>query len=127
MRCALHLLRLVDLARLQARQQLVGRNIDQHDFIGFIEYGIRQGFRDADTGDPADHIVQAFQVLHVDGGEYIDAGIQQFLYVLPALRMTRAGRIRMRQFIDQDQFGMAFQRGIDVELGDRLAAIVDGL
>ena len=44
-------------------------------------------------------------MLHIQGRQYIDARRQQFLDVLPALRMARPLDIRVREFIDQDQGG----------------------
>ena len=41
------------------------------------------------AGDAADHVVQAFEVLDVEGGPDVDAGGEQLFHVLPALRMPR--------------------------------------
>ena len=41
---ALGLLRLVDLAGLEPRQQFVGRHVDQHHFVGLVEHGVGHGF-----------------------------------------------------------------------------------
>ncbi len=125
LRRTLGLLRLIHLAGPEPRQQFIGRKIDQHHFIGFIEHGIGQGFRDADPGDAADHIVQAFQMLHIDRRIHIDAGVQQFVDILPALRMARTGRIRMREFIHQDQRRLQRQRRIQIEFLDNLVPILD--
>ena len=63
-------------------------------------------------------------MLDVERCEYIDAGIQQFFDILPALRMTGTGRIGMRQFIHQDQRWLALQGRIQVELRQLLVAIL---
>ena len=126
-RGAFGLLFLVDLAAFQARQQFVGGDIDQYHFIGQVKYRVRHGFGNPDAGDAADHIVEAFQVLDVHRREDVDAGVQQFFDVLPALRMARTGGIRMGQFIHQNQRRRPLQRAIEVEFADRLAAVLDRL
>ncbi len=54
-------------------------------------------------------------MLNVDGGEHVDAGIQQLFNILPAFGMARAGRVAVRQFVHQDQRRTARQRGIEIE------------
>ena len=55
-------------------------------------------------------------MLHIHRGPDVDPGRQQFLDVLPALGMARAGHIGMRQFVHQHQGGLARKRSIEVEL-----------
>lgn len=50
---------------------------------------IGHGFPYLNSGDAADHIIQTFQMLNVDGCENINASFQQFFDILPAFRMTR--------------------------------------
>ncbi len=113
----------IDPALLEPPQQLVGRQVHQHDLVGAIEHRVGHGFPDPDAGDAADRLVQAVQVLDVDGGPDIDAGGTQLLDVLPALGVAAAQRIRMRQLVDQDQRGSARQRAVEVELLQHAAAI----
>ncbi len=65
-------------------------------------------------------------MLHVERGPDVDAGAEQFLDVLPALRMPRRRqgllRVRMRQLIDQQDRGPAAQRRVEIELVARRAA-----
>ncbi|PMQ15627.1 hypothetical protein JaAD80_14745 [Janthinobacterium sp. AD80] len=126
LRSPLGLQRLVHLALFQAAHQFVGWDIDQHHFIGPVEHRVGQGLCHAHARDPAHHVVQAFQVLHVDGGQHVDAGGQQFLDILPALRMARAGHVRMGQFIHQYQRRRATQGLVQIELEQRLAPVLDG-
>ena len=116
--CALGLYGPVDLAFVQAAQQVVGRQVDQHHFVGIVQHVVRHRFPDAHAGDAADHVVQAFQVLHVDRGVDVDAGCQQLLDVLPALGMARSGGIAVGQLVDQQHRRAAQQRGIEVEFGE---------
>jgi hypothetical protein len=78
------LLRHVDLAVAQTLKQFTRRQVDQQQFVGFLQHPVRQGFAHLHAGDAAHLIVEAFQVLDVDRGEHVDAGGEQFLNVLPA-------------------------------------------
>ena len=124
-RRALDLLGHVDLARLEALQQLVGGHVDQHDVVGLVEKRIGNGFPHPDAGDAADDVVQALQMLDVERREDIDTACEQFVDVLPALRMPRARRVGVRQLVDQDQCGMARERGIEIEFLDRCALDIE--
>ena len=118
-------LRHVDLARAQPRQQFVGRQVDQLDFVGGLEERVGQRFVDANAGDLADDIVEAFDVLDVERRVDVDAGGEQFVDVLPALRVTRAGRVGVRQFVDQNERRPARERRVEVEFLDRRALDVE--
>ena len=80
----------VDLAFLQPLQQVVGREVDQHDVIRVVEYAVGQRLADLDAGDAADDVVQAVEMLDVDRRVDVDAGGEQLLHVLVALRMARS-------------------------------------
>ena len=75
----------VDLALGQAAQQFIGGQVDEDDFIGAVEHRVGHGFPYADAGDAAHRLVQAVEVLDVDGGPDVDAGSEQVFDVLPAL------------------------------------------
>ena len=66
-------------------------------------------------------------MLHVDGGVDVDAGTQQLLHVLPALGMPRAGGVGVGELVDQDEVGLARERGVEVELLEPGAAVIDRL
>ena len=106
----------VDLAFLEALDQVVGRQIDQFDTVGAVENSIGHHLPHAHTRDLRYDIVQALDVLDVDGGVDVDAGVQQLLDVLVALWMAAARDIGVRELVDQDQAGTPPQRGVDVEL-----------
>jgi hypothetical protein len=117
--------RQVDLARGQPLDQFVGRGIDQHDLVGTVEEGVWQRLVHHDAGDAADHVVEALEMLNVERAVDVDAGCQQFLDVLPALGVARTGEVGMRQFVHQDKTGPARQGGIEIELGQASAAVID--
>ena len=99
---AFRLVRQVNLAFLEPLQEFVGRQIDQHDLVGLIEHPVGDRLPDPDAGDAADHVVEAFQMLDVDRGQNIDAGVEQFLDILPAFRMPAARGVAVREFVHQD-------------------------
>ena len=55
---------------------------------------VRHGLAHDHAGDLGHHVVQALDVLDVDGRIDVDAGVEQLLDVLPALGVARAGRVR---------------------------------
>ena len=77
----------------------------------------------------AHHVAQGFQMLHVDRGVDVDAGIEQLLDVLPALLVPRrriaAAEVGVRQLIDQQQLRLARERGIEIEFAARAVAEFD--
>jgi len=114
----------VHFAVLEALQQIVRRQVDHHHVVGVIEHMVGHGFAHADADDPADQVIQAFQVLHVEGGPDIDAGAEQLFHVLPAFGVARAGHVAMGQFIHQHHGGMAAQGGVEVEFAERELAML---
>jgi len=121
----LRLAREVDLAFLEALQEIVGRQIDQLDLVGLLEDRVGHGLAHDDAGDLGHHVVQALDVLHVDGGVDVDAGVEQLDHVLPAFGVPRARRVGVGEFVDQDDGGSAEQGAVQVELGERGAPIVE--
>jgi hypothetical protein len=122
---ALGLLRQIHLAVAHPVEQFFGGQIDQRHFVGAIEHAVGHRLPHADARDLADHVVQTLQMLHVDGGVHVDARIEQFIDVLPALRMARAGDVRMCEFVDENQLRLALERGVEIELAELAAAIRD--
>ena len=70
---ALGLLGDIDLALLQPLDQVVGREVDQFDGVGAVEHLVRHGLAHPHMRDLRDHVVEAFDVLDVDGGVDVDA------------------------------------------------------
>ena len=115
----------IDLAFGQPLEQFIGREVDQDDFIGLVEHRVWHGLAHPHLGDFQHHIVEAFEVLDVQRRPHIDAGGEQFVDVLPALRMAAARNIGVRVFIDQQQAGAALERRVQIELLHDLIAIDD--
>ena len=108
------LLRHVDLAVAQTLEQLARRQVDQQQFVGFLQHPVRQGFAHLHAGDAAHLIVEAFQVLDVDRGVHVDAGGEQFLNVLPAFFVTTAGGVGVGQFVHQHQLRLGREQTVEV-------------
>ena len=117
----------VDLALAEALEQLVGRQVHQLDLVGLLEHRVGHGLADDDAGDLRDDVVQALDVLDVERRVDVDAGVEQLVDVLPALRVARAGGVGVGQLVDQDERGPAREGGVEVELLRRGAAVLDEL
>ncbi len=63
-------------------------------------------------------------MLDVHRGIDIDTRLEQFLHILPALRVTRALHISVSQFIHQNQRRMTFECGIQIKLTQLRALIL---
>jgi hypothetical protein len=64
-------------------------------------------------------------VLDVDGGEHVDAGVKQFVDVLPAFRVAGAGDVGVGEFVDDGDLGLPGQHRLEVHLGELGAAVGD--
>ena len=65
-------------------------------------------------------------MLDVDGAVDIDAGVEQFHHVLPAPFVAAAGRVAMRELIDQRHRRLAREQCVDVEFVERACLAVGG-
>ena len=115
----------VDVAVRQPAAQRLGGHVDQLDLVGAADHGVGHRLLLGDAGDLLDDVVEALQVLDVDRGQHVDAGGEDLVDVLPALLVPRAGRVGVRQLVDDDDLGMPGEHRVDVELGQRHAAVGD--
>ena len=60
-------LRGVDLAGAQPLLQRLRRQVDEHDLVGLLEHLVGECLPDAHVGELGDRVVQAFEMLDVDG------------------------------------------------------------
>ena len=121
----LRLVRHIDLAFLQALDQIVRRQVDQLDVVGAIDDRIRHRLADPDPGDPGDDVVQAFDVLDVQRRIDIDAGAEQLLDIHVAFRMPAARRIGVGKLVDQHQLRPAGEDGVEVHLFEPVTLVLD--
>ena len=66
----------IDFAFVQALAQIIRRQIDQHHFVSGIEERVGHRLAHLNAGHAADHVVQAFQMLHVNRCENINASFK---------------------------------------------------
>ena len=66
---------------------------------------VGHGLAHRDAGDLGDDVVQALDVLDVERGVDVDAGVEQLVHVLPALVVPRAGGVGVGQLVQQEQRG----------------------
>ena len=67
-----------------------GEQVDQLHLVGAVEDAVGDRLAHAHAGDLRDDVVQALEVLDVERGVDVDAGVEQLLDVVPALRVARA-------------------------------------
>src|SRR5208282_1684573 len=94
-------------------------------FVGPIDDRIGNGFAYANTGDLSDDVVQAFDVLDIEGCVHVDAGVEQLLDVHVALGVPAAGGVRVGELIDQHQRRPALQDGVEIHLLEPVPLVLD--
>ena len=113
----------VDLPGEQALDQRLRRDVDQHDLVRDADHGIGDRLAHADAGELADLVVEALEVLDVDGREDIDPGVEHVLNILIALLVLDTRRVGVRELVDQTQLGIAIEDPRQVHLLERRVAI----
>ena len=119
------LVRDVDLALLEAAAQVFGGQVHQLDLVSLLEHRVRHRLADDDAGDPGHDIVQRLEVLDIEGGVDVDTAIEQLEHVLPALGVAALRRVGVGQLVDEQQRRVSREGGVEVELLERGAAVLD--
>ena len=115
----------VDLPVTESPDQIVGREIHQLDLRRLLQDRVGDGLARRDLGHPGDDVVQALEVLDVERRVDVDARGQELRDVLPALGVPRARRVRVGQLVDEDERGAAREGGVEIELAEHRAAVLD--
>ena len=105
----------VNLPLPQPLQQIDRLQIHQLHLVGGVEYAVRDALGNGHTGDGGHLVVEALQMLYIDGGIDVNACTQQLLHVLIAFYMAAALGVGMGKLVHQDQLGMALQRRVQIE------------
>src|SRR5260370_28700871 len=121
----LDLVRLIDLALPEPRAEFLDRDIDINDFVGALEKAVGDGFAHGDASRAQDRVVQGLEVLDVDGSHNMNPGIEQVEHILESLSVLGAGNVCMGQLVDDADFGLASNDGVDVHLFQDDAAVFD--
>ena len=115
----------VDLAVLQPLDEVVGREIDELHCVRPIEDRVRHGLADADAGNLRDDVVQAVDVLDVDGRVDVDAVVQQLFDVEIALGMAAPRRIGVGELVDEHDLRPSGDDRIEVHLLELTPFVLD--
>ena len=115
----------VDVAVGHAAPQGFGGRVDELDLVGGANPGVGHRLALCDAGDALDDVVQALEVLDVHRRDDIDARFEQLLDVLPALRVSTARGIGVRELVDERHRGMASEHSVEVHLVESRAAVLD--
>ena len=122
---ALGLLGDVDLPFLEPLDQIVRRQIDELDGVGAVEDRVRHGLAHPHMGDLRDDVVEALDVLNIDGRVDVDAAVEQFLDIEVALGMTTARRVGMGELVHQRDLGVAGDDGVEIHLLEPLPLVFE--
>ncbi len=115
----------VDVAVAHPLAERVRAHVDEFDLVGRRQDLVGDPLVDRRARDRRDRVGDRFEVLDVAGADDIDAGVEQDVDVLPALRPLRARRVRVGELVDQGDGGMPRQDRVGVHLLDDDAAILD--
>ena len=63
-----------------------------------------------------DSVVEALEMLHVDGRDHVDAGLEHLVDVLVALRVSRSRRVRVRELVDERELRRPPDQRVRIEL-----------
>ena len=107
----------------EARPQLIGGKIDQHDFVGQIEDRIGHRFLNRDTANLPNGIAAARDMLNVQRCINVDPGVQQLENVLIPFRMPRTGCVGMRELVNDRNTGMPRQNCVEIHFAQFRAAV----
>ena len=105
----------VDLSRLQPLHQLLRLDVHQLHLVGAVEHPVGDALSHRHPGDGRHRVVEALDVLHIDGGVDVDARPQQFVHVLIALLVAAAVGVGVGQFVHQHQLGAAGDGRVQIE------------
>lgn len=117
--------RLVYVAVGHPAAQCLWRHVDQFELVGPADDLVGHGLALSHTGYRLDDVTERLQVLDVDRGHHVDAGLEEFFDVLPAFGVAGARHIGVCQFVHQGDGGGALQDRVDVHLGEDGGAVLD--
>ena len=101
-----------------ARDAIFRRRVHQFDLIGGADEGLRHRILNRLAADRLDLRLPLLHVLQIDRSHHRNAGSEQILDILPALRVLAAGRIAVSQAVDQADLRVPAQHGFDVDRVD---------
>jgi len=102
----------------KAGKELVGRNVDQVDFIGTLEDRIRNRLPDDRSRNLRDGVGPALEVLDIERRVHVDPAVKKLLDIPVTFRMPGPRGICMSEFVDEDKFRLAGEYRIQIHLLD---------
>ena len=115
----------VDVAVGHAAADRLRCHVDQLDLVGAAHDDVRDRLALDRAGDLVDDVVERLEVLDVDGGDHVDAGVEHLLDVLPALLVLGPRDVGVRVLVDEGHVRSASQYGSEIHLQQRRAAVLD--
>ena len=106
----------IDVAVDHAALQRVGRHVDELDLVRQVQEPVGHGFLLPHAGDLRDHVVQAREVLGVQGGDHGDPLGEDVEHVLPPLGPSTPRDVRVGELVDQDPLGTPRDYRLDIHL-----------
>jgi hypothetical protein len=96
--------------------QRLRAHVDQLDLVGGADHVVGDGLALPDPRDLLGDVVERLEVLDVDGGDHLDAGLEQDLDVLPPLLVRAARDVGVGELVDQHDVGASLEDRLDVHL-----------
>src|SRR5580698_2590871 len=90
----------INLSVLEARLKIFGRQVDVDDLIRFGQDRIWNPLADFDADERFNRVVQAFEMLNVQGRKNVDSRGENILNILIAFGISTAGNIGVCKFVD---------------------------
>jgi len=113
----------VDIAVAHALAQRLRRDVHELNVGCAVKDTVGNRFAHRDAGYLLDHVLDALDVLHVEGRDHVNAGVTDLLDVLPALLMGRPRDVGVRQLVDQCHLRVARDQGLDVHVGEHRSPV----
>ncbi len=105
--------------------QGVWRHIDELDLVGHLDDPIGHRLALTNPCHIGNDVVQALEVLDVDGGDHLDTRREQIDDVLPSLGTTGARDVRVRELIDEGDLGIVQADRVRIHLLEHRVAVGD--
>ena len=115
--------RWIDIPMHHPPPQRLGGHVDQLDLVSAARYLIGQGLVLRHAGDLFRHVAERLEVLDIQGGDDVDARVEQLVDVLPPLAVPAAGHVGVGELVHQRDLGVASEHRVQVHLGEGRAAV----
>ena len=118
-----HLVGRIHVAVREPASQRLRAHVDQLDLVGPAHDLVGHRLLLPDAGDRGDDVVERLEVLDVDRRDDIDAGVEQFVDVLPPLWVAAARDVGVRELVDQRDLRCPSKNRVDVHLSEPGVAV----